>query len=51
MKKPIFSETKRKEWLYPEIEISKLKIKRELEKTKFFKCCEFIIIKINKKLC
>lgn len=43
MKKPIFSETQRHLWPYPEIEIAKLKFKREIEKSSLGK----FIIRFN----
>jgi len=49
MKKPIFSEIQRHSLIIPEIEIAKLKIKRELEKSKLgqlIKICVEQLVKL-----
>lgn len=43
MKKPIFSEEQRRSWIIPEIEVAKLKFKREFKKTNLFRIMKKIV--------
>ncbi len=50
MKKPIFTNKQRCSWYAPELEVAKLKFKRDFEKTEMFKTFCGIVNWLNKKL-
>lgn len=50
MKKPIFTESQRRNWPYPELEVAKLKFKREFEKSNLGKLIKRTVEWLSKML-
>lgn len=48
MKKPIFTEEQRRSLYIPELEVAKLKFKREFEKTNFIRFIKWLLEKLSK---